>query len=934
MGAICPFDLVEFDEEMKKKIEETIMFRCVQGLKQEKSPFIGVLFAGLMIDPSGDVKVLEFNCRFGDPETQSILLLLRSDLYEIFQACIEHKLDTLVVHWMTDIYTCGVVVADADYPQSTTKGQPISMKESLMKPEYYTNPRDGDVFVIQAGTKFATGSNKQLVTNGGRILTVIGCAKTLEEALVLALEEAEGIKIEKARFRTDIGRRPIERSRARRSQSALTYKDCGVDIETGNKFVDFVKHAVKSTHRAGVMSQIGSFGAFFDLAKTGLKDPILISGTDGVGTKLKLAIDCEQYDSVGIDLVAMCVNDILVHGAQPLFFLDYYACARLIPELGQQVVAGIVKGCEQSNCALIGGETAEMPGLYHGKDVDLAGFAVGGVERSEILPKTSSIKAGDVLLGLASSGIHSNGFSLVRRVIESRHLDPTAPNSCPYETSNSDTSCSSLADCLLRPTHIYVKQLLPAIEKKLIKAMAHITGGGLIENVPRSLPIDLSAKLDASKWQVLPIFAWLRAQTNIELDEMLKTFNCGLGMVCVVDKANVDETMALLSQHKGGAEVYKVGVLVNKPPGGAGCVVENLEQAFSESSKKLLLDKPLSTRLSRCCVSGGDARCALSMGGDSGLRGRRRRPSSPMHHHHFVHRHHRDDAFPSSSSTSAAARDSQPPSPCAQHHGHRGRHHQRHHAHHHQHHHQHESHAPGKLCVERSRAKDTDGGDDCYREEQTDEACGLVAPVKQRVAILLSGTGTNARAIMEFERKHAENCGYTVVLVISNKTNAGGLKHAKEFGISTQVVSHTDYTDRISFDMELDKRLREVGVDLICLAGFMRILSDSFVNLWSGKLLNIHPSLLPSFKGMNAYKQALDSGVRITGCSVHFVSAGVDEGAIVLQETIAICPKDTEETLIERGKLVENRAFPRALSMLAKGQVHYDAKQNRAIFTC
>lgn len=929
MGAICPFDLVESNHLLERKIEETIMRKCVKALRREGIPFTGVLYAGLMITDERDVKVLEFNCRFGDPETQSILPLLETDLYDIFEACTLHRLDSIKIEWIADIYTCGIVVCDADYPESSTKGQLIANLPRPVTPEQFSSAKDGDVYIIHSGTKFdgSPGESSKLVTNGGRILTVVGCSsESLEKALTLSIEQANKIKIAKSRYRADIGFRAIQR--AQNPRLGLTYKSCGVDLEEGNKFVQFVKTAVKSTHRGEVMSQIGAFGAFFDMAKTNIKDPILISGTDGVGTKLKLAIDGNRYHTVGIDLVAMCVNDILVHGAQPLFFLDYYACGKLEVNLAKEVMKGIVEGCEHADCALVGGETAEMPGLYHGHDIDLAGFAVGAVDRPKLLPKSDQLKAGDVILGLSSSGIHSNGYSLVRRIIDQQRLDVGALNSCPIEGSKHET----LIDCLLEPTRIYVKQIMPAIEAGLIKAMAHITGGGLLENIPRSLPENLVAKLDANNWKVLPIFAWIKAQSRMELGEMLKTFNCGLGMVCIVDAEQVDKVTGLLSTNHPTntgidlAQVYKVGTLVDNKQGDGSsrCVVENLDKAFKAAAKLISLKPPI---IRNCCRSH-----LIHEEAEPHVVGDHPHPPHSDHHHHHTspppalhHPHHRlrEHGHPHDHHHHVNL------DPLNHHEHHRDHHdygHYRHHEHH-EHfpgseHHHHRHHGP-----HRHHHHHHHHGGAIHEWTKTDRMT-----VKQ-VAILLSGTGTNARSIIEYQqREHSSKCAYHVSLVISNKSDAGGLKFAKESGIKTVVIPHRDFKDRVSFDMEMDRVLRENNIDLVCLAGFMRILSNEFIELWQGKLLNIHPSLLPAFKGMHAYKQALESGARITGCTVHFVNAGVDEGAIILQQTVEVHPGDTEEILKERGKAVENRTFPRALSMVAKGVVRYDHINNRSIF--
>ena len=311
----------------------------------------------------------------------------------------------------------------------------------------------------------------------------------------------------------------------------LTYAQAGIDIDAGNRMVELIKPLVRGTARPGADAEIGGFGGFFDLKRVGYRDPVLVAATDGVGTKLKVAIETGRHNTIGIDLVAMSVNDLVVQGAEPLFFLDYYACGKLEPEIGAAVVAGISIGCREAGCALIGGETAEMPGVYQGKDYDLAGFAVGAVERDAILPR-SDIQEGDVILGLASSGVHSNGYSLVRKVIEKTGL--------PWEAPSPFGSEQSLGDAILTPTRIYVKACIAAIrETNAVKAMAHITGGGFPDNIPRILPKGLGARIDLARIAVPPVFQWLARAGTIAQSEMLRTFNCGIGMIVIIAPKNV-----------------------------------------------------------------------------------------------------------------------------------------------------------------------------------------------------------------------------------------------------------------------------------------------------------------------------------------------------------------------------------------------------------
>ncbi|OJX99435.1 MAG: phosphoribosylformylglycinamidine cyclo-ligase [Rhizobiales bacterium 63-22] len=335
-------------------------------------------------------------------------------------------------------------------------------------------------------------------------------------------------------------------------QNGLTYAQAGVDIDAGNLMVERIKPLVRSTRRPGADGEIGGFGGLFDLKAAGFSDPVLVAANDGVGTKLKIAIDADRHDTVGIDLVAMCVNDLVVQGAEPLFFLDYFATGKLSPDQGVAIVAGIAEGCRQAACALIGGETAEMPGMYRDGDYDLAGFAVGAAERSRLLPR-GDVAEGDVILGLASSGVHSNGFSLVRRIVELSGLGWASE--APFQPD------ATLGEALLTPTRIYVKPLLAAIRAcDGIKALAHITGGGFPDNIPRVLPDTLSAEIDLDAITVPPVFSWLAKTGGVEAKEMLRTFNCGIGMIAVVTPDKAAEAEAVLAAE--GEQVVRLGRMV------------------------------------------------------------------------------------------------------------------------------------------------------------------------------------------------------------------------------------------------------------------------------------------------------------------------------------------------------------------------------------
>ena len=335
------------------------------------------------------------------------------------------------------------------------------------------------------------------------------------------------------------------------SQKPLTYADAGVSIDAGNALVKAIGPFAKSTARPGAGAELGGFGGFFDLRAAGYHDPLLVAANDGVGTKLKLAIELGRHEGVGIDLVAMCANDLIVQGAEPLFFLDYYATGKLDTDVAAEVVKSIADGCRQAGCALIGGETAEMPGMYSEGDYDLAGFCVGAVDRDKVLTG-ADIRPGDVIVGLASSGVHSNGFSLVRRIIADAGLD-----------------VSELGDALLEPTRIYVRSLLPLVQDGQIDGLAHITGGGLLENIPRVLPAGCHADVDAGAWQLPAIFARLQQGGDVAAAEMARTFNCGVGMVAIVASGNA---AAVIDQLNGSGETaFAIGIIIE---GERGCTVQ------------------------------------------------------------------------------------------------------------------------------------------------------------------------------------------------------------------------------------------------------------------------------------------------------------------------------------------------------------------------
>jgi len=345
----------------------------------------------------------------------------------------------------------------------------------------------------------------------------------------------------------------------RKKRSRTSYEDAGVSIDRGSQLVERIRAAARSTRNAGVMDTLGGFGALYDLAPFSYKDPVLVSGTDGVGTKVKLAVDMGKHDTIGIDLVAMCANDLLVQGAQPLFFLDYFACAKLDVDIAATVIRGIADGCRLAGCALIGGETAEMPGMYPAGEYDLAGFAVGVVEKSRIIDG-SGIVEGDVVLGLASSGAHSNGYSLIRKIIAEKGVDLSAK-----------FHGRALSDVILEPTRIYVKPVLKLVRGVAVKGLAHITGGGLLENVPRIMPARLAARIERAAWNLPPLFQWLKEDGNIADTELYRVFNCGIGMVAVVGAAEAGA--ALKALRSAGESAWRIGRVVRRKKNGPQVVI-------------------------------------------------------------------------------------------------------------------------------------------------------------------------------------------------------------------------------------------------------------------------------------------------------------------------------------------------------------------------
>jgi phosphoribosylamine--glycine ligase/phosphoribosylformylglycinamidine cyclo-ligase len=489
---------------------------AIDGMRAEGNPFVGVLYAGLILTEEGP-KILEFNCRFGDPETQVILPLLQSDLLEIFTACVEGRLHEVEskVAWSGDSAVC-VVVASGGYPESYPTGLEIQGLEAL--PE--------EILAFHAGTSMQNGKVR---TNGGRVLGITARATGLELARERAYQAVQKIHFDGMQYRKDI------------AHPESVYASAGVDISAGNRAVRLMKQAVESTHGPEVLAGVGSFGGLY-LAEVlqGMENPVLAASTDSVGTKIMMAIQMGRYRGLGFDIVNHCVNDILVQGARPLFFLDYIGTSSLSPEVVAEMVEGVAQACLESKCALIGGETAELPGMYTKDQIDLVGSIVGVVERSNILPK-ENIQVGDLLLGLASSGPHTNGYSLLRKLFSLEDL-----NSVEVENGK------MLGEALLAPHRSYLPLLDPILDRSPggspIKGLAHITGGGFMDNIPRVLPEGLGAKLMMNSWPVPPVFQWVQRRGEIPVDEMYRVFNMGIGMVVIVAPDRIGEVQSAISE--------------------------------------------------------------------------------------------------------------------------------------------------------------------------------------------------------------------------------------------------------------------------------------------------------------------------------------------------------------------------------------------------
>ena len=558
MGAYAPAPLAT--NSLLKKIEKTILKPSVDGMRKAGYPMVGCLFVGIMVSPNGEPKVLEYNVRFGDPETQTVLPLLKSDLLELFIGTVEHRLDSVNFEIDSLKSSTTVVMAAGGYPESYAKGDEITINSSNLP---------NNTYIFHAGTKL--DSNGKVVTSGGRVIASTSISNKLEDAVKHAYLGVDCVSFNGKYNRKDIAYRAFKESSDKKI--SITYEDAGVSVDAGNKLVENIKKMVKSTARPGADSEIGGFGGLFDLKKAGFNDideTILVAATDGVGTKLRIAQIMNIHNTVGIDLVAMNVNDLIVQGAEPLMFLDYFAIGHLDINIAEKFVEGVANGCKLAGCALVGGETSEMPGMYAPGHYDTNGTAVGAVLKSEMLPLLNEMSEGDILLGLASDGVHSNGFSLVRKIIDATNFEYT--DNAPWNPSK------TIGEEVLIPTRIYVKQLLPSIKSKLILGLSHITGGGLVENIPRTLPSHLTASIDMNNWEVPEIFKWLGKTGGVPIKDILKTLNLGIGMVVIVKESNAAIVTKQLQE--AGETVHTIGKLVKRSGDEPQCIVHNTEGLY------------------------------------------------------------------------------------------------------------------------------------------------------------------------------------------------------------------------------------------------------------------------------------------------------------------------------------------------------------------
>ncbi len=533
MGVFAPARVCP--PEMVQRIVTEIVQPTVDAMAREGTPYVGVLYAGIMLTDVGP-KLIEYNCRFGDPEAQTLLPLLVTDLRQIAFACINGNLANTSIEWRKDT-ACTVVLASHGYPDSPRVGDTIRGLETVKGCD--------NVEVFHAGTALVNGRE---VTSGGRVLGVSAIGRDLIEARNRAYNAVGHITFDGMHYRRDIGWRELARFTG-------GYAASGVDIDEGNRAVALMKKKVEATHTDRVLGGVGSFGGVLDVSELKNFDhPVLVASTDGVGTKVMVAAELNRYDSIGHDIVNHCVNDVLVQRATPMFFLDYVASSHISATAVSDIVGGMADACAANNCVLLGGETAEMPGVYSEGHFDVAGTLIGVAEKSRLLPQ-DNICAGDVLLGLASSGLHTNGYSLARRIFRGLPLDVVP-----------EPMTISLGEALLAPHRSYLSVLRELLPTDLVKGLIHVTGGGMYENIPRILSSGLSAIIEKNAWPLPPLFALIKNVSGLPDEELYRTFNMGIGMIIVCDEAHENDIRASLNE-----PVWRIGAITN---GSGGVTVQ------------------------------------------------------------------------------------------------------------------------------------------------------------------------------------------------------------------------------------------------------------------------------------------------------------------------------------------------------------------------
>ncbi|XP_061483737.1 trifunctional purine biosynthetic protein adenosine-3-like isoform X2 [Rhineura floridana] len=759
MGAYGP--VPQISEVLLEKIKGTLLQHILNSMKQEGISYVGVLQIELMLTKDG-VKVLSFDCCFGDLQCQVVFRLLKNDLYEVIQAAIDGRLCNSMLAWSENCAAVSVVMASEGYPNCYNKGKEIT---GLLQ------AKELSLEVFHGAT---IKKDDKVLVNGGRVLTVTAIKQDLMSALEDAYKGLAAIYFQGATYRKDVGYRAM---RFLGQSVSPSYEVRIADPIACSVLVCPSKLVAASGSKLGSRGHQGGIPAFFDLRASGYNEPILVSKTKSIGTKMKIAQLCNKHDTIGQDLVAMCVNDILVQGAEPLFFLDHFVCGKLDVGVVQAITDGIDEACKLAGCALLGRETSETSGTFSPGEYNLVGFVVGAVEQGIKLPQQQRIVSGDILIGIASSGLHNQGFSLVRKILltSSLHYFSSVPG-----------------DQLLTPSKIYSKTLMPVLRSRNVKAYIHVTEGGLLGSFSPVLPEQFSVVLDAHNWKIPPIFSWLQEEGGLSEEEMTQTFNCGIGAMLVVQKEVAGQILKDLQKYE---DAWLIGKVIYHLAGYPHVEIKNLLEVLLQNKYPFLN-----------ILSNVDSR-------------------------------------------------------------------------------------PQTICRKN----------------------------KVKVAVLISGMGTSLTALLAYAKEPA-SCAQ-VVLVIANRSGVEELKNATLAGIPTRVIDHKLFGSRSEYEGTVDRVLEEFSVELICLAGFMRVLTSNFLRKWNGKILSTYPSLSPLTRGGNAHKQAHSSADKIAGCTIHFVLEDTSLEAVILQEPASVKAEDTEETLSEKVKEAEGRVFPIALQLVASGIV-------------